>query len=734
VWLWTVAEGVFYWAGSNDWRRLDPLAVPNWTKVSATLADPDGLIWMASRDGELFRISEQLATLVRQPVEVDQTIVQTCAVTRDGTLWLGTDAAGAFRFEEGRLVHETNGLSSLRAQVIFEDSRTNLWVGTQAGLHRWDGRQFRRLTRAGLNQGDVRALGEDRAGNLWIGNSTRGLARLAPNGELTWYDASVGLKSYYIRAIVEDAEGRICVSAPREGLFRLVGGQFESFLKDRWAGADSIHELLPDPNGGVWITTYGKGLFFFKDGDFRHWGLKDGLPDVNLHGIAADDDGNLWVGSNRGIFGCAREKLLAYQAGRSAPLPCWRLTTADGLASKMTSGAGQPVVSRSADGRLWFPNLYALAVFDPKEVVSSRRSFPPVFEEVVSDGVVFQPAADGVVRLRSTVRRLELHYSCAELAAPEMLRFRYQLEGNDDHWTEAGNQRVAYYSRLTPGDYHFRVMAAGASGEWCETPRSLTIKILPFWWERPTVKVAGGLALLGLVAMAVWMIGRARLQRRLAYLERQRALEQERTRIARDIHDGLGAGLTQISLLGSMTSTNATDGEQVRHHADKVGDVSRRLTRALDEIVWAVRPQNDRLSRVVQYIAAMTHDLCDGTPVQSLFHFPASLPETEVSANARHNLVLACREAVTNVLKHSGATQLQLRVELERGALVVEVLDDGCGFDERAVNPERSGLRNMRQRLAEAGGVCEFQRRPEGGTKVRFRMPLPASPVTRDRT
>lgn len=724
LWLWTLGEGVYFWAGSNGWRRLDTPAMPKWTKVSATLADPDGLIWVASLDGELFRISEQLATMVRQPAELDQNIIQTCAVTRDGTLWLGTDAAGVFRFEEGRLVQETNGLASLRAQVIFEDSQTNLWVGTYAGLHRWDGRQFRRLRLAGLNQGHVRALCEDRAGNLWIGNSTRGLARLAPNGELTWYDASAGLKSYNIRAIVEDAAGTIWVSAPPRGLYRLVGDQFESLLKDRWAGANSIHALLPDPDGGLWITTYGKGLFFFKDGVFRQWSMRAGLPDLNLHGIAADEAGNLWIGSNRGIFGCARKNLLDYQTESSAPVPCWRLTTADGLVSKMTSGSGQPVVSRSADGRFWFPNMQALAVFDPKEVVSLRRSFQPVFEEVVSDGVVCWPAADGVFRLPSGVRSLELHYSCAALAAPEILRFRYQLEGNDVRWTEARNQRVAYYGRLAPGDYRFRVMAAGTSGEWRETERSLLITIVPFWWERPVVKLAAGTGVLVLMVTGAWMVGRARLRRRMIYLERQRALERERTRIAQDLHDDIGAHLTRLSLdceLAGRETVSATDsGSHLAGMARRVNQ----LIRAMDEIVWTVNPRHDSVASLASYLQHFSSEFFESSDIRCRADVQTGLPEATLGAAARHTLLLAIKEACNNVAKHSNAAEVWLTLRCHERTLAVTVEDDGRGFDPAQAGSRRNGLVNMRNRLEEVGGACVIESQPGKGCRVHFTLPF----------
>jgi len=379
---------------------------------------------------------------------------------------------------------------------------------------------------------------------------------------------------------------------------------------------------------------------------------------------------------------------------------------------------------------LWFPNQRSLAVFDPAEVSQPGRALAPLVEEVVADGQSLQPDAEGSLHLRSGARRIEFHYTLPDLRAPERLRFQYHLEGGDMGWTEAGNQRVAYYGLLAPGDYQFRVKAGGVAADWSEVSGAVQLTIVPRLWERWSVRVAGALTLLGATLAGGWAVGRARLRRRLVLLERQQALERERTRIARDIHDELGAGLTQISLLSGMTAANARAEAGMRAQSEKIAGVSRSLARTLDEIVWAVRPQNDNLEHVVEYLGQLTRDLCDGSGVQCLFAVPSEVPVVEVSANARHNLVLACREAVTNVLKHSGATEVHLQVRLEPGALAVEILDNGRGFQEADANPRRSGLTNMRQRLSEIGGTCEFGRSPMGGARVRFLMPLSAADST----
>ena len=267
------------------------------------------------------------------------------------------------------------------------------------------------------------------------------------------------------------------------------------------------------------------------------------------------------------------------------------------------------------------------------------------------------------------------------------------------------------------------------------SPANVVVLAQPPWWTARHIGMVAGVLLAGLLVAGIWIsLLRRQVEERTLQLgqeirqreraEHQRLMEKERTRIARDIHDELGAGLTQISLLSSLAILNTQDAEQVRAQSEKTGQVSRGLTRTLDEIVWAVRPQNDNLESVVEYLGQNTRELCEGSTVRCWFSTPPKVPAVEVPANIRHNLLLACREAVTNVLKHSRATRLQITLRVEAASLVVEILDNGCGFDVTVPAPNRNGLRNMRDRLAEIDGSCEVGSSPTGGTKVRIIMPF----------
>jgi signal transduction histidine kinase len=332
--------------------------------------------------------------------------------------------------------------------------------------------------------------------------------------------------------------------------------------------------------------------------------------------------------------------------------------------------------------------------------------------------------ASGALQAKSTAKSVEFHYTSPTLQAPNRLQFRYRLAAWDPDWVHAGSRRVAYYTRLPVGRYEFDVMAGGPDGVWQEAPQKLRLDVVPRFWERRWVQALALAGLLTALVVAVWSASRTRMRRRLATLERQRALEQERSRIARDMHDEIGARLTQISLLSAMTEGSASDETEVRTQSKKISGLARGLTQSLDEIVWAVRPQNDNLESLVDYLDESLRDLCEGSPMRYWFSGPPTVPAVEVPANVRHNILLACAEVVNNALKHSGSTEVRVSLRLDPGRLGIEIADNGRGFDVAEGEARRSGLVHIRQRLEEIGGTCEFRSAAGQGTRFAFAMPM----------
>ena len=232
--------------------------------------------------------------------------------------------------------------------------------------------------------------------------------------------------------------------------------------------------------------------------------------------------------------------------------------------------------------------------------------------------------------------------------------------------------------------------------------------------------------------VGTWMgrtLQRQRMKRRLAEIERQQALEHERARIARDLHDDIGAGLTEIAMKSALVRRDLEriPTPETRRHIDRVCQSAIELTRSVDEIVWAVNPANDTLNHFVNYLTQSTEQFLDATGLRVRFDLPPSIPALELSGKTRHLVFLAVREALNNAVKHAAAKLIRLEIKVADGGLRIVVEDDGQGFapKQELSAGTHEGLKNMQRRMAEIGGQFQLTSRPEGGTRVEFCLSLP---------
>ena len=247
----------------------------------------------------------------------------------------------------------------------------------------------------------------------------------------------------------------------------------------------------------------------------------------------------------------------------------------------------------------------------------------------------------------------------------------------------------------------------------------------PFWRTWWFLGVAFA-SVVGMVAGIVHYISTQKLQRQLADMRQQEALEKERLRIARDIHDQLGANLTQVSLLGELIEGDKDQPDEVAGHAKQIQATALETSRALDQIVWTVNPSNDTLDGLVNYLCKYAQEYLAVAGLKYRLEVPPDLPNTPITPEIRHNLFLAAKEAINNVVKHAQADSAWIRLKLEPGRFTIEIQDDGkgpAGMNEKRAQ-SRNGLRNMGRRLEDVGGRFEIAPVPERGTLVRLVAPL----------
>jgi signal transduction histidine kinase len=279
---------------------------------------------------------------------------------------------------------------------------------------------------------------------------------------------------------------------------------------------------------------------------------------------------------------------------------------------------------------------------------------------------------------------------------------------------------------VPPGNYRFHVIACNEDGVWNETGDTLDVTVQPQFWQTWWFRTAAGLFLAGIVAAVVRYFSTQKLRRQLQLLEQQEALEKERSRIARDLHDLLGANLTQVALLGEMAEADKNSPAEIEAHAQQITQTARDTIRSFDEIVWAVNPSNDTLEGLTNYICKYAQEYLALAGVRYRADVPAQLPAITIPPEVRHNVFLAFKEAITNVVKHAQASEVRLRLQLQPGHFVLNIEDDGRGLSslDASAARTRNGLRNMKKRMDDIGGRFEIGAASERGTLVRLTVPV----------
>jgi signal transduction histidine kinase len=321
---------------------------------------------------------------------------------------------------------------------------------------------------------------------------------------------------------------------------------------------------------------------------------------------------------------------------------------------------------------------------------------------------------------------LEFRFTALDLESPESCRFKYKLDDVDADWKDAGTRRTANYNNVYPGKYHFHVMACSRDGVWNEAGASLALVLQPHFWQTLWARALAALFVIGAAAGTARYVTKRRMQRKLAALEQRHAIERERGRIAKDIHDDLGSSLTRIMMLGQRAEEGLVNREDVGVHVNKIVASARSTVQAMDEIVWAVNPENDSVEGLIGYIGHYADEFFEDTNVRCRLEIPVKLPGTNLPAEVRHDLFLVVKEAFNNVLKHARASEVRVRVVAADSTLAISIEDNGCGFDLQQTSPSRNGLRNMHRRLEAHGGGLAVVSSPEHGTQLRITAKLNA--------
>ena len=733
LWVATRNRGLLF-LDESGWGSVDATKDLSLDDVRGLLIDSEGLVWAGTNGGGLNRLRPRLFDTYSNNEGLRRTVTSALVADRAGAVWAGTDGSGVFLYKDGSFSAVPHALSLPGDGLIWSLCATkdgSLWIGTyKNGLIRVrEGKVERVPTSQELSQNAISALQESRDGGLLIGTHHEGLLKWKEGKVEPVFIGPEGSKTV-IHGLMETRAGDLWVAAAGSGLWRWHEGAWVKINKELGMPGLISTALLEAANGDVWIGSLGQGLVRYRDGHLTAWSREDGLMSVTVVQLLEDETGDLWLGTDTGLQRVSPAALPGdRERGRAAKIGGLRLSREDGLPTPQFSGEHGNLAVRTPDGALWFSQASGVIRVNPRAFAEpAMRPVVRIQSAAADKGELWNyegPRARKGIVLEPGAGTLQIRFTSPGFVAPERVRFKYRMAGLESEWQETAGARTANYASLPPGAYQFEVVDATHDGTWTPNPVTIGVLVKAFFWQTLTFRVAVLAASVLALAYLVWAWSLRRIRRRMALLEQERRVDKERARIAQDLHDELGASLTEINFLGTLAADSVAE-SPARKKMEGIVERAQRMAKSLDEIVWTVNPANDTLSSTANYLCSRAQESLRAADIRCRLEVADHLPGITLDSELRHHLLMAVNEAVNNVMKHSGARDCTLSLEMERGNLIVCVQDGGSGFDATHLPAGRNGLTNLRRRMAALGGECVIESAPERGTRIRLAVPLAA--------
>ena len=739
-------------------------------RVRALAVGSDGDMRVGTAAG-LSHVDGEQITNVSQAADLADDSINTLREDADGNLWIGTDAGGAVRIaafglvsyfradgvrndfvpfliegDAGRVIavsgaHFTinefdgrrfvpvrfnvpRGVPDDRFFSVLRDRPGAWWLGTARGLYRFPrthhladlartppDAHYARLP--GLPGDDLFPLFEDTRGDIWL------IAQLPDHSRLVrWcretdsfqtYGAPEGLAALTSRpaisrpAIVEGPAGELFFGFREAGLFAYRDGHFEA-IRDRGEPFEVIGLHL-DRQGRLWIVEVGGAVSRIDNLSTRRptrdAKVEHSLMGANVRGMVEDGHGHFYFATTAGVIE------VDPATGNS-----WRYTTAEGLAQNEVWSA---LASRR--GEVWFGTIAGVSQLDATRV-RHRISAPAALIRTVRVNASARLTSElgdqevPALTLAPGERHITIEFFALTFAAGERLRYQYRLEGADADWSPLTPLRSVHYASLAPGAYRFLVRAVTLSGATSATPASVGFRILPPVWQRWWFVAAASVMVVGLVAL----LYRYRVEQLLA-------IERVRTRIAADLHDDIGASLSQVAILSELARGEADTRQETANTLDRIATTSRELVESIGDIVWGINPKRDRVGDLLQRMRHFASDTFTARNIDFTFHVPDAGRDLALAADLRREVLLVFKEAVNNIARHAGCHHAEIDVRIDRDGLILQVADDGQGLSDSHSRGDGHGLPSMQERAARMDGHLSVESSPGEGTRIVLRVP-----------
>ncbi len=648
----------------------------------------------------------------------------------------------------------------------FQSKDGEWWIAGSDGLRRYPKvEKFSDLARTpperiftmadGFVSNDIFNLFEDSGGNVWVTVSDTTTRIERTTDKITQYSSADGLPvSNGAISFAEDSFGNLWFGFYFGGLARYRNGKFDLFTKKDGLPESQVSDLLTDKRGRLWIGTSGFGLFLVENTSdekpvFKSVSTQNGLSSNQIICLTKDSFGQIYVGTGRGINRLDENSAVKI------------FTQADGLPSNFITRC-----AADSNGFLWFVAGNTLVRFSP-ETKQPAAPLPVFIDKISVNGVPQKISALGETEINlpdfsSDQRQIQIDFFALTFGAGENVKYQYKIDDQD--WSVSTEQQTLNLD-LSTGKHDFAVRAVRAEGVTSEKPATASFKILPPIWARWWFIALCVLAVVLIVA-AFYRYRLARLREINAALEEAKfaeenlrksreerlvELEKVRSRIATDLHDDIGASLTQIAILSEVAQAQSKGKPSASESLTKITNVSNELVGTMSDIVWSINPSKDHLSDLTQRMRRFASDVFSAKGIGFQFIVPDANDEIIVNTNLRREVFLIFKESINNILKHSEAKHVGIEVGLSSKFLTLKISDDGKGFkseqpalagwsnltnyDPESYQPANAGcsdsfggngISSMRKRAREMNGEIEIVSEIGKGTEILLKLPLDA--------
>jgi signal transduction histidine kinase/ligand-binding sensor domain-containing protein len=659
----------------------------------------------------------------------------------DAKIYVGTYSKGLYIIDrhtsENKVVFTTSNDPEHSFNGIFfikQDDKGRVWLnsGTELGVADLDKGRFRFSTfinyvRKGKRHNILQCFAQV-APSRYIAGTVQSTYLVEENdNRITVTDLGLDEDQLEgdIQTIFKKENGDIIIGKGEGAgyvVIRLNENNKPAIIEIGLAGTSVKHVYRDSLRKAFWMATNAGIVILGDDRSQLLIDMENGLSNDFVYSIIPEDDYTFWVSTNKGI-----NRISLEQNGDIMVGAIEQYAIQHGLQSNEFNTGGY-----FKDGRMiFFGGVTGVNWFDYGKF--KQRSFSPrsyVTDLFINDKPLASDFAVNFlknVRLNYNENNLLIRFATLDYTNPAVNQYRYRLAGYDKTWIDATNNPEARYSKLPHGRYRFEIRSSNSEGIWSSSVNLMSITITPPFWLTWWFLLLAAACATALVFFGSKYYLKRKMEKKLRLMEKELAVNNERLRISRDMHDEVGTGLSKIALLSEVGKNHPSPGKNDKI-INEISDTSRELADKMGEIIWTLNPNNDTLGNLSAYLKEYIYETTDSLPVAVQVDFPDAIPEIPIGHLTRQQLMLVTKEAINNALKYSKASQLYFSLVVRADSILFTVKDNGAGFDIRVLNHSRSGknngLANMRTRMEAIRGHFAIISAPGAGTKIEYGIPV----------